>query len=131
MAIKCEPGKTVRVAVQRRGDDFIDPQRREQGDAGRGDILRQSVRFGIGSPRASIESNFALRELVGAENFYVPVSMRGEQERKLALKVLREGGLTPALVWEIESMTRYWSWVRMSLQDRRARCAGGTSGGER
>ncbi|HAT5699215.1 TPA: NADH-quinone oxidoreductase subunit NuoG, partial [Salmonella enterica subsp. enterica serovar Typhimurium] len=55
------------------------------------------------SPRASIESNFALRELVGAENFYTGIA-RGEQERlQLALKVLREGGIyTPALR-EIES----------------------------
>ncbi len=59
--------------------------------------------IGIGSPRASIESNFALRELVGAENFYTGIA-RGEQERlQLALKVLREGGIyTPALR-EIES----------------------------
>ncbi|EOG3401852.1 molybdopterin-dependent oxidoreductase, partial [Salmonella enterica] len=50
-----------------------------------------------------IESNFALRELVGAENFYTGIA-RGEQERlQLALKVLREGGIyTPALR-EIES----------------------------
>lgn len=30
--------------------------------------------IGIGSPRASLESNYALRELVGAENFYAGVS---------------------------------------------------------
>ncbi len=71
---------------------------------GAADILRQSKKvIGIGSPRASIESNFALRELVGAENFYTGIA-RGEQERlQLALKVLREGGIyTPALR-EIES----------------------------
>ncbi|MFR1164145.1 MAG: molybdopterin-dependent oxidoreductase, partial [Escherichia coli] len=58
---------------------------------------------GIGSPRASVESNFALRELVGEENFYTGIA-HGEQERlQLALKVLREGGIyTPALR-EIES----------------------------
>ncbi|HGV2757177.1 TPA: molybdopterin-dependent oxidoreductase, partial [Escherichia coli] len=55
------------------------------------------------SPRASVESNFALRELVGEENFYTGIA-HGEQERlQLALKVLREGGIyTPALR-EIES----------------------------
>ncbi len=41
------------------------------------DILRRSKVIGIGSPRASIESNFALRELVGAENFYTGIA-RGE-----------------------------------------------------
>ncbi|MDI8746422.1 phosphoethanolamine transferase domain-containing protein, partial [Salmonella enterica subsp. enterica serovar Montevideo] len=39
----------------------------EQAMQGAADILRQSKKvIGIGSPRASIESNFALRELVGA-----------------------------------------------------------------
>lgn len=49
------------------------------------------------------ESNFALRELVGEENFYTGIA-HGEQEHlQLALKVLREGGIyTPALR-EIES----------------------------
>lgn len=71
---------------------------------GAADILRQSKKvIGIGSPRASVESNFALRELVGEENFYTGIA-HGEQERlQLALKVLREGGIyTPALR-EIES----------------------------
>lgn len=92
-----------RQPVQRRGDDFI-TLNAEQAMQGAADILRQSKKvIGIGSPRASIESNFALRELVGAENFYTGIA-RGEQERlQLALKVLREGGIyTPALR-EIES----------------------------
>lgn len=92
-----------RQPVQRRGDDFItlNPEQAMQGAA---DILRQSKKvIGIGSPRASVESNFALRELVGEENFYTGIA-HGEQERlQLALKVLREGGIyTPALR-EIES----------------------------
>ncbi|SUG46744.1 NADH dehydrogenase I chain G [Salmonella enterica subsp. arizonae] len=92
-----------RQPVQRRGDDFI-TLNAEQAMQGAADILRQSKKvIGIGSPRASIESNFALRELVGAENFYTGIA-QGEQERlQLALKVLREGGIyTPALR-EIES----------------------------
>ena len=71
---------------------------------GAADILRQSKKvIGIGSPRASLESNFALRELVGAGNFYTGIA-KGEQERlQMMLKVLREGGIhTPALR-EIES----------------------------
>jgi NADH-quinone oxidoreductase subunit G len=47
--------------------------------------------IGIGSPRASLEGNFALRELVGAENFY-----RGASDNECALitsalDILREG----------------------------------------
>ena len=92
-----------RQPVQRRGDDFI-TLHAEQAMQGAADILRQSKKvIGIGSPRASVESNFALRELVGEENFYTGIA-HGEQERlQLALKVLREGGIyTPALR-EIES----------------------------
>ncbi|HGZ2120740.1 TPA: molybdopterin-dependent oxidoreductase, partial [Escherichia coli] len=92
-----------RQPVQRRGDDFI-TLNAEQAMQGAADILRQSKKvIGIGSPRASVESNFALRELVGEENFYTGIA-HGEQERlQLALKVLREGGIyTPALR-EIES----------------------------
>ena len=53
-----------RQPVQRRGDDFI-TLNAEQAMQGAADILRQSKKvIGIGSPRASVESNFALRELV-------------------------------------------------------------------
>ena len=92
-----------RQPVQRRGDDLI-TLNAEQAMQGAADILRQSKKvIGIGSPRASIESNFALRELVGAENFYTGIA-KGEQARlQMMLKVLREGGIhTPALR-EIES----------------------------
>ncbi|CCK07804.1 NADH-ubiquinone oxidoreductase chain G [Cronobacter sakazakii 696] len=71
---------------------------------GAADILRQSKKvIGIGSPRASVESNFALRELVGAENFYTGIAA-GEQERlQLMLKVLRDSGIRTPALREIES----------------------------
>ena len=92
-----------RQPVQRRGDDFI-TLNAEQAMQGAADILRQSKKvIGIGSPRASVESNFALRELVGEENFYTGIA-HGEQERlQLALKVLREGGIYSPALREIES----------------------------
>lgn len=59
--------------------------------------------IGIGSPRASIESNFALRELVGADNFYTGIA-KGEQARlQMMLKVLREGGIHTPSLRDIES----------------------------
>ena len=71
---------------------------------GAADILRQSKKvIGIGSPRASIESNFALRELVGADNFYTGIA-KGEQARlQMMLKVLREGGVHTPSLRDIES----------------------------
>ncbi len=47
--------------------------------------------IGIGSPRASLEANWALRKLVGPENFYV--GMAGQERRlvDLAKKIIGEG----------------------------------------
>ena len=47
--------------------------------------------IGIGSPRASLEANWALRKLVGADNFFV--GMAGEERRlvDLAKKIIDEG----------------------------------------
>ncbi|HEX5082871.1 MAG TPA: NADH-quinone oxidoreductase subunit NuoG, partial [Blastocatellia bacterium] len=50
-----------------------------------GDII------GIGSPRASLEANFALRALVGAENFYTGMSESDSRLVALALRILRKG----------------------------------------
>ena len=38
------------------------------------DILKSGKAIGIGSPRASVEANFALRKLVGEENFFAGLS---------------------------------------------------------
>lgn len=49
-----------------------------------GDLINSSkVVVGIGSPRASVESNFALQQLVGSDNFY-----RGESAQDAALSNL-------------------------------------------
>lgn len=50
-----------------------------------GEALAGGRAIGIGSPRASLESNYALRTLVGAENFYQGVP---EQERSLVAQVI-------------------------------------------
>ena len=46
---------------------------------------------GIGSPRASLETNYALRSLVGAANFYLGVSDRHFEILRLMTRVLKEG----------------------------------------
>lgn len=109
-----------RQPVQRRGDDFI-TLNAEQAMQGAADILRQSKKvIGIGSPRASVESNFALRELVGEENFYTGIA-HGEQERlQLALKVLREGGIYTRLCAKSNLTMRYWCWAKTLPRPARA-----------
>lgn len=54
--------------------------------------------IGIGSPRASIESNFALSKLVGKENFYQGISKKEQQLTKTILDFLQNSGVyTPSL----------------------------------
>lgn len=54
--------------------------------------------IGIGSPRASLESNFALRALVGPEHFYAGVPSRELELLHLMLEILRSGpARTPSL----------------------------------
>ncbi|WP_252497040.1 hypothetical protein, partial [Escherichia coli] len=56
----------------------------------------------IGSPRASLESNFALRELVGEGNFYSGIN-EGELDRlRLILQVMQEGPLPVPSIRDIE-----------------------------
>jgi NADH-quinone oxidoreductase subunit G len=47
--------------------------------------------IGIGSPRASLESNYALRTLVGADRFFSGMSERDGQLARLMLHILRAG----------------------------------------
>ena len=47
--------------------------------------------IGIGSPRASLEANFALRRLVGPARFYLGVSGRDARLLSLVLRILRDG----------------------------------------
>ncbi|MGY3852720.1 NADH-quinone oxidoreductase subunit NuoG [Aeromonas aquatilis] len=63
------------------------------------DALRSaSDLIGIGSPRASLESNFALRELVGEANFYAGVEQAEWACQLKMLQILQQGGVpTPSL----------------------------------
>ncbi len=69
-----------------------------------GGLLRGARRaIGIGSPRASLESNQALRDLVGAENFH---DGHSTPERTLlirALEILRQGPAPAVTLHGIES----------------------------
>ena len=49
--------------------------------------------IGIGSPRASLESNFALRMLVGEGRFYAGIAATESQLLKLMLEIQRNGPL--------------------------------------
>lgn len=58
--------------------------------------------IGIGSPRASIEANFALRALVGPERFYPGVSERDGRLLASMLNILRQGPARAPSLQEVE-----------------------------
>ena len=62
------------------------------------ELLKGKRVIGIGSPRASLESNFALRELVGASNFYSGIATNELANIRLIRDILQNGPLpTPTL----------------------------------
>lgn len=62
------------------------------------ELLKGKRVIGIGSPRASLESNFALRELVGANNFYSGIASGELANIRLIRDILQNGPLpTPTL----------------------------------
>lgn len=58
--------------------------------------------IGIGSPRASFENNFALRELVGEENFCAGVDDTELAIIKTALDVMSRGGINVPTLKQVE-----------------------------
>jgi len=58
--------------------------------------------IGIGSPRASNESNFALRTLVGGDRFFAGVSGAEQEINQLILQLNRDEDLHPASIRDIE-----------------------------
>lgn len=70
--------------------------RRVAGLIDRGQVM------GIGSPRASLEGNFALREMVGPENFFNGMAEVESSAVEAILRVLRKGPVPSASLHEVE-----------------------------
>ncbi|WP_248804306.1 NADH-quinone oxidoreductase subunit NuoG [Pseudomonas sp. MWU13-2100] len=66
------------------------------------ELLRGRNIVGIGSPRASLESNFALCELVGAEHFYSGIEAAELERIRLVLQVLNDSPLPVPNMRDIE-----------------------------
>ncbi len=62
------------------------------------DAVKAGPLIGIGSTRASLETNYALRSLVGASNFYLGVTDRHLEILRLMTRVLRDGPAPSATV---------------------------------
>jgi len=66
-------------------------------------LLASGKAIGIGSPRASLESNFALRALVGPERFFAGVSTEQLRLTTAMLDILRHGPARSPSLREVES----------------------------
>lgn len=66
------------------------------------ELLKGKRVIGIGSPRASLESNFALRELVGEANYYSGIAAGELANLRLIRDVLQNGPLPVPTLREIE-----------------------------
>ncbi|MEJ7740553.1 MAG: NADH-quinone oxidoreductase subunit NuoG [Chitinophagaceae bacterium] len=64
--------------------------------------ITQKKMIGIGSPRASVETNFSLMQLVGRENFYQGVTNEEAYLHKLILDMLQSGSVHSCSLKEIE-----------------------------
>ncbi len=90
--------RRIRQPLMRSGADES-PQPVDAGSA-----LKQAVAWltdaqgviGIGSPRASLEANFALRELVGPDHFYQGVSKRDARLVATVIDIQKQGPAHPA-----------------------------------
>ncbi|VXC29113.1 NADH:ubiquinone oxidoreductase, chain G [Pseudomonas sp. 8AS] len=67
------------------------------------ELLKGKRVIGIGSPRASLESNFALRELVGAGNYYSGIAAGELENTRLIRDILQNGPLPVPTLREVES----------------------------
>ncbi|HAQ27392.1 MAG TPA: NADH-quinone oxidoreductase subunit G, partial [Pseudomonas sp.] len=67
------------------------------------ELLRGKRVIGIGSPRASLESNHALCALVGAENFYSGIAANELENIRLIRQLLQNGPLPVPTMRDIES----------------------------
>lgn len=67
------------------------------------EMLRSGKKMmGIGSPRASLEANFALRKLAGTENFYSGVSGKDSRLASLIIEILKNGRARSPSLSEME-----------------------------
>lgn len=67
------------------------------------ELLKGKRVIGIGSPRASLESNFALRELVGEANYYSGIAAGELENIRLIRDILRNGPLPVPTLRDVEN----------------------------
>ncbi|ADE15235.1 NADH-quinone oxidoreductase, chain G [Nitrosococcus halophilus Nc 4] len=94
--------RRIRQPRERKGEK-TDPLNKPEARQHLASLLSQAGRImGIGSPRASLEANFALRTLVGPANFYSGMAAREQQLVSLILDILKNSSVHPASLQDAE-----------------------------
>ncbi len=92
-----------RADPQNASDRVANPVTQEAFGQHFADLVRTSAGIiGIGSPRASLEANFALRQLVGPEHFHLGVSSGEQVLLEAIVDILRHGPVRLASLREAE-----------------------------
>ncbi len=90
-----------RPMIRRSRDESPEPATKEAALREFARILSRGKTAGIGSPRASLESNFALRTLVGADNFFAGMNSGEYRLVKLMIEILKNGPARSASMKEV------------------------------
>jgi NADH-quinone oxidoreductase subunit G len=92
-------GHRARVVMHRDEQGSLAPTAKAQALSNLGALLAEGARVvGIGSPRASLESNYALRGLVGPDNFFTGMPAAQQHLSELTIELLMRGpARTPSM----------------------------------
>ena len=93
----------LRQAGAKAEDGVFEPLDAASAAARAAEVLGRGRVVGIGSPRASLESNFALKALVGEENFCTGTAADEAALDQLVLSIQQAGGARIATLTEAES----------------------------
>ncbi|MDE0366663.1 MAG: NADH-quinone oxidoreductase subunit NuoG [Gammaproteobacteria bacterium] len=93
----------LRRAGARAADGVFEEIAAETAAARLAEVLSGGAVIGIGSPRASLENNLALKRLVGDENFSTGVSAAQAELDELMLSIHRAGGARIASIADVEA----------------------------
>ena len=93
----------IRQVGERASDDVFDEISRERGIERLAEIVRSGNAIGIGSPRASLETNAALKQLVGEENFCNGMSHSEAEQVEILLSVYRATSAKIASISDVEA----------------------------
>ena len=97
------PQRIHKIRFKSKGEKAAQPVERQGGLKHLAEILQTNpTLIGIGSPRASMEANFALHSLVGPEHFFAGLSADQSHLMNTVLQILQNGPTPTASLHEAE-----------------------------